>query len=47
MLDSSRLGLWLHPRVQGEFPIFGIEIVRAPDDSTLRFHDLLIKKKRK
>jgi len=47
MLDSWRLGLWLHPRVQGAFPIFGIEIVRAQDDSTLRFHDLLIKKKRK
>ena len=47
MLDSARMGLWLHPRVQGTFPIFGIVIVQAPDDATLRFHNLLIKKKRK
>ena len=42
MLDGDRMGLWLHPRVQGAFPIKGIIIVRA-SDGTLRLHDMIFK----
>ncbi len=45
MLDRDRMGVWLHPRVQGEFPIFGIEVMQARD-GTLRFHDVLMKRRR-
>ena len=40
MLDEHRMGIWLHPRVQGEFPIKGIVIVQAAD-GTLRLHDMI------
>ncbi|MCH2135045.1 MAG: hypothetical protein MK101_00520 [Phycisphaerales bacterium] len=40
MIDSDRMGIRLHKRVRGDFPVYGIVITQARDGS-LRLHDIL------
>lgn len=44
MIDANSMAMRLHPRVQGEFPVFGIVIVKATD-GTLKLQDILFKQR--